>query len=79
MVNGDEFIKEARRLAQDKEIPDEVSGRLIWALAVDAYHERKVMRKDIRILKTKASMWGATAGLLATVSTILVALFLGVI
>jgi len=73
-MNGDELLTEVRRLAIAGETPARVSNRMIWALAIDAYHERQTMRGDIRMLKLKASIWGAIAGLSSALVTLGIAI-----
>lgn len=74
MANVQEFIKEARRLAESGEMPAKISNKLIWALQVDALNERGEMRQDISELKRQAGFWGAVAGLLSGVGVLLVAI-----
>ncbi len=76
-MNGGELIEEARRLAEEKETPDRVSNRLLWALSVDAFHERKGLSK--RLVKVeiayirRAALWGALGGVVAGVGTAIAA------
>ena len=77
-MNGEEFINAARYLAEEKETPTKVSNRMLWALAVDAYHERKAINIRVHRLEDasmrKAALWGGLAGLLTTLASIAVIL-----
>jgi len=51
-----------------------VSNRALWALAVDALHERKALRQDVDSLKRKATLWWAASGLVTAMGAMLIAL-----
>lgn len=78
MPNGAELIEEARKLAEDREVPDRVTNRLNWALAVDAFHHRKDLEERIEALEVafirRAAFWGALGGIGAAVAAILLVL-----
>lgn len=73
-MNGEELINAARQLAEDRQTPNQVSNRLIWALGVDAFHERKDMKERLSTLEKaalrRAAVWGGLAGLLSAIATV---------
>lgn len=73
-MNGEEIIITARRHAQNREMPPEMSMDWLWALGVDAFHDRKVMKRDIFRLQLKAGIWGAVGGLTSGIGMFLIAL-----
>ena len=73
-MNGDEFIATARRMAENREVPVDVSNDLLWALAVDAFHERKALRKQQHQMQLRAAGFGGLAGLLTAGATLVAVL-----
>ena len=70
-MSDNHLIEQARKLADDRAIPPEVSTSLLWALAVDQHHRMKSMGSDLAALKMKAGLWGAGSGLLVALSAYL--------
>ena len=77
-MNGPELINVARQLAEDKQTPTKVSNRMLWALAVDALHDRRRIDTRLRKLETAAirrsALWGGLAGLVSAAVAIVAVL-----
>ncbi len=71
-MNG--FVVEMKKAAEQGEIPDRVSNKMLWALAVDAIDDRKRIKKRITKLELRAAAVGGAAGLIAAVGAIIAAL-----
>lgn len=63
-------------LHENGTIPPKVSNRLILAALIELYGDVREMRGEVRALKNRASMWGAVAGFVASITPIVIAILL---
>ncbi len=72
--NGEEFLKETMGAVERGEIPERVSNRQLWALALDAYRDRKSIKRRLSRNELRAAGLGGAAGLLAAGAALIAAL-----
>jgi len=72
MANG--FVEEMKKAAAAGEIPARVSNKMLWALAVDAIDDRRLIRRRITKLELRAAAAGGAAGLIAAIAALVAAL-----
>ena len=71
---GDEFVKATMDAAEKGEIPDRVSNKMLWALALDAMRDRKAIRHRISKNELRAAGLGGLAGLIVAIAALITAL-----
>ena len=69
-----EFLKATMRAAEKGEIPEKVSNKMLWALAIDAKKDRGAIKKRISKNELRAAGIGGVSGLIAAIAAIIAAL-----
>jgi hypothetical protein len=69
-----EFLRATMEAAEKGEIPDRVSNKMLWALAIDAKKDRKAIKVRISRIELKAAVLGGATGLIAAIAALIAAL-----
>ena len=72
--NGEEFLQTTMAAVERGEIPDRVSNRQLWALALDAYRDRKAIKRRLSKNELRAAALGGATGLIAAAATLIAVL-----
>ena len=74
MSNGEEFLKTTIEAIERGDIPNRVSNRQLWALALDAYRDRKSIKHRLSRNELRAAALGGLSGLIVAIAALITAL-----
>ena len=80
MRTDDQLLEELQAvLSENGAIPQKTTNRLILAALRETYHMVARNTDELASLRIKSSMWGAVAGLMTTLGTIVLSVLLKIL